>query len=498
MASFIIDGLQDHPSSSKAIKDVAGRCRRMPECEQLTRHTLRRLQLLHDDVANAADDKLRAKYGDVVTRFVNLLRRKALLLRLASSETLVLTIRGLQDKITDVAQLVGRADDPELNEWQESWDEDRALQLVKLQALVTGASDRMLVNEFRGDKKVREALMALNSGISWKGQSPEMVEFKKTTFERVSRYLNKEGLGMFDWFIPIDDVEYEAEAIGSGTFGNVCRGTWLHDGERTEVAVKLLFPETSSESDDAFLRQLQLWGKLPESKFILKLHGGSHVSTPQFYVCENAPNGNIAYFLEDTAHRVVFWRLFKQVAEGIKFLHENKTIHGGLKCNNILVGADYTPKLADFGFSSVRTLSAGMSKGADTASKTSVRWKAKEVLIESGREAPRYESDIYSLAMCMIEAKGHEAPFGMLDDDEAMTDIMKGAVHPRPDGEGVEMSDDEWAFISRLSNPDYTQRPSIDQVLKEMEVFVDAEETKLSMGDFVEAEEKRHPMARSA
>jgi len=119
----------------------------------------------------------------------------------------------------------------------------------------------MLVNEFRGDKKVREALMALNSGISWKGQSPEMVEFKKTTFERVSRYLNKEGLGMFDWFIPIDDVEYEAEAIGSGTFGNVCRGTWLHDGERTEVAVKLLFPETSSESDDAFLRQLQLWGE---------------------------------------------------------------------------------------------------------------------------------------------------------------------------------------------------------------------------------------------
>jgi serine/threonine protein kinase len=128
--------------------------------------------------------------------------------------------------------------------------------------------------------------------------------------------------------------------------------------------------------------------ELPESKFILKLHGGSHVSKPQFYVCENAPNGNIAEFLGDKAHSVLFWRLFKQVTEGIKFLHENKAIHGGLKCNNILVGADYTPKLADFGFSSVRSLSAGMSPSADMASKTSVRWNPNEVVKESGGGAP--------------------------------------------------------------------------------------------------------------
>ncbi|KAE8974368.1 hypothetical protein PR001_g26012, partial [Phytophthora rubi] len=85
-----------------------------------------------------------------------------------------------------------------------------------------------------------------------------------------------------------------------------------------------------------------------------------------------------------------------------------KTVHGGLKCNNILVGDKWKAKLADFGFSTVRTLSAGLSQMAGQANTKSVRWKPKEVLEETGTEAVRYESDIYSLAMCMIETKTHE------------------------------------------------------------------------------------------
>ncbi|KAF1773969.1 Annexin repeat [Phytophthora cactorum] len=293
------------------------RCRRMPENELLCRKVLERLQFLHDSVA-ALDvkDPSKVKYMDVIVRFVKLMRRKPLLLRLASSETLVTTIRELQLKLSDC--------------------------------------------------------------MKWKGQSPEMLELKKKTFTRVSIYLNQQGLRMFDWFIPIDDVEYEDEAIGDrGTFGDVSRGTWVHEGERTEVVIKRLFPETSSDSDDAFLRQLDL-------------RSGSQVPARQ----------------------------------------ENRS--RGLKCNNILVGAKYTAKLADFGFSTVRTLSAGLSGNADRANAQSVRWKPKEVLEETGMDETRYKSDIYSLAMCMIEAKSHEVPFGMDDDPEAMDKIMRGERHPCP------------------------------------------------------------------
>ncbi|KAG3113915.1 hypothetical protein PI126_g24741, partial [Phytophthora idaei] len=239
--------LKGNPPSAKTLTDMGTRCRRMPENELLCRQVLERLQFLHDSVAPLdVKDPSKVKYMDVVVRFVKLMRRKPLLLRLASSETLVTTIRELQLKLSDVGQALGLADKPEMTKWEAQWDADRAEQYGKLNQLVTGASERMLVNEFRGDRKVQEALMSLNSGMKWKGQSPEMLKLKQQTFTRVSIYLNQQGLRMFDWFIPIDDVEYEDEAIGDrGTFGDVSRGTWVHDGERTEVVIKRLFPETS-------------------------------------------------------------------------------------------------------------------------------------------------------------------------------------------------------------------------------------------------------------
>ncbi|GMF42499.1 unnamed protein product [Phytophthora fragariaefolia] len=461
---------------------MPGRCRRMPETEKLCRQVVDYVTFLHDAVAPLpAADPTKRKYSDVVVRTVKLQRRKALLQRLAGSETIVTTIRELQLQLSDVAQALGLADTPEAQRWQQQWDADRAEQFDKLNQLVTGASERMLVNELRGDKKVQEALMGLNSGMRWKDQPAEMLELKQTTFARISSYLNQTGLRMFDWFIPIDDIEYEKEAIGnSGTFGNVCRGMWTHEGRRIDVAIKLLFPESSNESDDAFLRQLELWEGLQPSKYILKLHGGSHVSNPKFYVCENAQY-NLAEFLEDENRSGMFWRLFRQVAEGLKFLHSKNIVHGSLKCNNILVTDDFTAKLADFGFTTVRTLSAGLSQKATQANEGSVRWKAKEVLVETGSEVAKYESDIYSLAMCMIEAKTHEVPFGMDDDKTAMNMIVNGESHPRPD----DLSDAEWDFISRLSNPDYKKRPTLDEVMAEI-------------GVFAETEEQQHPRASIA
>ncbi|KAG1689078.1 hypothetical protein DVH05_002847 [Phytophthora capsici] len=474
VGGFPIEGLSGSPDSVVTLSGMTTRCRRMPENALLCKAVVERLQFLHSSVL-PLDEKepLKKKYMEIVVKFVTLLRRKPLLQRLANCETLVTIIRDIQLKISDLAQALHVQDAPEMTKWETEWDVHRAEQYDILNRLVSDATERVLVTEVRGDKKVQGAIMSLKKSALSKSQSPEMIQLQDMTLHRVSKYCNKEGMKMFDWFIPIDDVEFEDETIGyPGTFGAVRRGVWTHDGKRTDVAIKQLFPEMSGNADDAFLRQLELWNNLPPSDYILKLYGGSHVSTPQFYVCENAPNGNLADFLADGEHGVLFWRLFKQVALGLQFLHKNKTVHGGLKCNNILVGANYTTKLADFTFTSVRSLSAGLSKGAEKATAVSVRWKPKEVLEQSGNEAPLYESDIYSLAMCMIEAKTEEPPFEMEDDNAVIRKIVSGEKYPRP----PQISTEEWTFISRLCDPDYKKRPSLDQVLKEISVFADAEE----------------------
>ncbi|KAE8961448.1 hypothetical protein PR003_g31176 [Phytophthora rubi] len=214
------------------------------------------------------------------------MRRKPLLLRLASSETLVATVRKLQLKLSRVAKDLHRADKREVTRWEQQWDADRGEQYGKLNELGTGASERMLVNELRDDKKLKGVLMSLNSGMKWKDQGPEMLAFKQSTFSRVSGFLNgARGPRVVD---PRRRTDHPRIAGNSRLIG-----------------------ETSSESDDAFLPQLELWTSLPDNEHILKLYGGSYGSKPQFYVCENAHNGNLAEFLEDEKRSGLYWQLFQ-------------------------------------------------------------------------------------------------------------------------------------------------------------------------------------------
>ncbi|KAG7399424.1 hypothetical protein PHYBOEH_008938 [Phytophthora boehmeriae] len=460
--SFPIEGLRGSPLARAVLDGLRTRCTRMPENEKLCRRLLERLEFLHAHVLPLAImDPLKRKYSDVVVRFVKMMRQTPLLLRLANSETHVLTVEGFQSKVDDIMAGGGLGASSMMTEWREQWDNDRAQQYPILNERVSKASERMLVNEVRGDRKLQEALLTLQRGMNRNILSPEMLQLKTQTYERVSVYANQTGLEMFEWFIPIDNVEYE-EVIGStGTFGAVSRGTWKHDGIRTPVVVKHLFSELSNSSDQGFLRQLQLWNSIPDDKHILKLYGGSHVSSPQFYVCEDAHNGNLSDFLKTNSE--FFWRMFYQVAEGIQVLHDRHIVHGGLKCNNILVGDDFTAKLTDFSFSTVRSLSAALSTDAAQAISDGIRWKPKEVLEESGAEEPQFASDIYSMGMCMIEVLTHEIPFGVDDDQTVMEKVMNGMLPNRPE----DVSDDVWTVISHLCNPIPTARPSLEQVLKE-------------------------------
>ncbi|RLN70624.1 hypothetical protein BBJ28_00024165 [Nothophytophthora sp. Chile5] len=467
--SFPVERLKGQPPSRKTLKDITSRCKRMPENEKLCRSVHARLEYLHDPVApldRTASPKV--KYVDVLVRFVKLMRRKPLLMRLATSDTTVQMIRELHRDLDVVATELGLDDRVEM-QWTEQFAADLAEQYTKLAERVTGSSDRMLVNEVRGDKKLQEALMTLYSGLQTANQTPEMRKLIEATFTRVSNFSQLTGLGMFDWFISLEDVEYEDEAIGIGTFGDVSRGTWLHNGKRQEVVVKRLWEKGDGSSDDPFLNQLEVWGGIPDHPNILKLYGGCHVSSPQFYVCENAIRGNLLDFLAKDENRGLFWRMFRQVAEGLQFLHSQRIVHGGLKCHNILVGDKNVAKLGDFGFSSIRSLSMGLSANSSKVQSEAVRWKPKEMLQEEGNEEPRFESDIYSLGMCMIEAITQALPFGLTDDTDVMEFIMKGGCHPRPDD--VEIADETWSLITRLCASDFHDRPTIETVIEEISAF---------------------------
>ncbi|EGZ05364.1 hypothetical protein PHYSODRAFT_342506 [Phytophthora sojae] len=163
----------------------------------------------------------------------------------------------------------------------------------------------------------------------------------------------------------------------------------------------------------------------------LKLYGACHVSSPAFFMCDDATHGSFSDFLEEDAGRA---------ALGLGYLHAEKVVHGDLKCTNLLVGNDY---------------------------KAMRLWLlAPECLVPPNEEAnpqfnPRFASDVYSLGMCIVEAFQGEAPYGLLDDDEIMTRLFELEPYPRPGN----MQDDEWALVERMVQPDWRKRLSLQDAI---------------------------------
>mmetsp|Transcript_36029 Transcript_36029/g.32403 ORF Transcript_36029/g.32403 Transcript_36029/m.32403 type:complete len:123 (+) Transcript_36029:1763-2131(+) len=95
-------------------------------------------------------------------------------------------------------------------------------------------------------------------------------------------------------------------------------------------------------------------------------------------------------------------RYAKQILEGLDYLHTNKVIHKDIKGSNILVDADGTVKLADFGCSLEveRTLTILNSNKSDNPLKGSVPWMAPEVASET---VDARRSDIWSFGCTILE-----------------------------------------------------------------------------------------------
>ncbi|ETL77457.1 serine/threonine protein kinase, partial [Phytophthora nicotianae] len=439
MVELRIARLRGNPPAKAVLTDIRSKCNRLPELEKLCLGVVDRLEALHDEVAQyRTDDTLRVKYIDIILILVKrIVRRKPLLTRLATFHSAALVIRRLHQDLDDVETVLRAGSEGQ--EWGDQWESDRTEQFSILENLVQNATDRHLVREIKSHKMVQQVLMKLHKEL---GGCPfeTHCQLMRATFDRVCAFARLDDVQFPDWYISADDLMFEDGSGVSGAFGEVRHAMWFHAGERTRVMVKQLFQNSSVETDQDTFEQCQLWEKLSDSDHILKFHGGSHASKPQYYVCEYARYGNLRDYLTDEKLETEMWPLFLQAAEGLKTLHSHGIVHGALKCSNILVDASRTAKIADFGFTSARMYAVDLNSDAAAASTSAVRWKPKDLLEYSDSTGPQFKADSYSLGMCMIEALTHQAPFGMVDDTEVVEMILRGESHPRPDG----VSDAVW------------------------------------------------------
>ncbi|GAB9477767.1 Serine/threonine protein kinase, partial [Globisporangium polare] len=169
------------------------------------------------------------------------------------------------------------------------------------------------------------------------------------------------------WYLPSEDVFCSEDEINRGTYGAVYRGTW----NGAHVVIKKLLM-IGNQIETSFFNEARVWSSM-NHPHVVKLWGACHVSSPLFFVCEDAPSGNFSDFFKVETNKQQLWRRFHEAALGLAYLHSEKVVHGDLKCTNLLIGADGRTKICDFGFSYIRNASKGLSEKAKT---DAVRWTA--------------------------------------------------------------------------------------------------------------------------
>lgn len=271
-----------------------------------------------------------------------------------------------------------------------------------------------------------------------------------------------------DWFIAENEVHISEIPFSRGSFGSAHRGFW---GMGTNVVVKrlLLGSATSARAMQSFMREAQIWHQL-NHPYVIKLYGVCHIATTPFFVCEDAVYGNLDdYLFTNDKFKTTVWRFVHQAAMGLAYLHGKKIVHGDLKCNNILVGADKKARLADFGLSFIRSESKSLSVQDQTGA---VQWVVPEIL--SGKVSnPLFASDVYSLGMCIIEAFTGQSPWKSHLDVTVMRLVTEGSLPARPAEIRIDAA---WRLVEQMCARDPTQRLALDKVVEELQILAEREE----------------------
>src|SRR6266581_3722232 len=203
--------------------------------------------------------------------------------------------------------------------------------------------------------------------------------------------------------------------LGQGAFGEVYLAE--HIRRKTQVAVKVLLTQLSSDELHAFLIEARTF-RLRHPNIVQILDFGVEGRTP-FIVMAYAPNGTLRQ-RHPKGTRVPLPTIVsyvKQVASALQYAHDERLVHRDVKPENMLIGAENQILLSDFGMATIdrSTLSQSEEKMAGT-----IAYMAPEQI----QAHPRPASDQYALGVVVYEWLCGERPFQGAFTEVAMKHTM--------------------------------------------------------------------------
>ena len=172
-----------------------------------------------------------------------------------------------------------------------------------------------------------------------------------------------------EWTIDLSRLTI-GQAFAQRFFGNLYNGTY--NGE--DVAIKLLErPEHALEKahfiEQQFQHEVRMLANLKHPN-VLRFVGACRKTLVLYIVTEYASRGSVRQFLAKRQNRAVPLKLVVKhaldVAKGMEYVHGLNLIHRDLKSDNLLIAADKSIKIADFGVARIDVLTEGMTPETGT------------------------------------------------------------------------------------------------------------------------------------
>ncbi|KAJ8118202.1 hypothetical protein OPT61_g759 [Boeremia exigua] len=273
------------------------------------------------------------------------------------------------------------------------------------------------------------------------------------------------------------------ELIGKGAYGRVFKGKSRMTGNL--VAIKIIdidtvdYQEMTTKNLSETLKEIDILQQLRDSRarpYVNIIEEAKAVHNELWIISEYASGGSVATLMKPMAMlkdpgpglpEKFIIPIARELALGLKYIHEAGVLHRDMKSNNVLILEDGRVQLCDFGVSgtlepqkSKRTTIVGTPfwmapelqrewiKDADPHSLA----KPREILYGSEVDIWAYGCTVFEMA-CGFPPHHRSAPF----------DLPNAGV---PVLEGERYSDALKDFVSFLLQPDPQDRPTPDEILE--------------------------------
>ncbi|AIU70316.1 serine/threonine protein kinase [Thermococcus eurythermalis] len=262
------------------------------------------------------------------------------------------------------------------------------------------------------------------------------------------------------------------EFLGEGGFAKVFKVKRKKDGKT--VALKI--PRIDEKTSKTFLREVSTWFQLNHPN-VVKLYDADILPVPHLemeFVEGAEVDGKLVRTLEELPKPVdekTALGLIKGIAEGLKHAHSKGIVHRDLKPGNILLKANLTPKITDWGLAKIGTMSSGRSVMGYTP-----LYAAPEHLMPSRFGSTDHRTDVWQLGTIFYELLTGRVPFEGYTYEEVFGKITdENYRHKPPSDFNPALAKYDGLFEKLLAKRKEDRYGSVEEFLEDLEKLRESE-----------------------